>query len=391
MLHSLYATLPIFAGGVLNTIAVSVLIAMRMQTTPAYLWALLEIVIAALRLPLLVLGRREAPHGRQLLTDLYILLAVAWAASVGYGTFICVVSGDWIAATLACLSSAAMVGGICFRNFGAPRLVAVMIALSLGPCAIAAALSGHQILLLVMFQIPFYLISMSVAAFQLKQLLVRTMRAEMQNDHHARHDPLTGLLNRGGLARWSEERGNRKAVPTAVFYLDLDWFKNINDTFGHKAGDDVLARVADRLRALIGDSAEIARLGGDEFVVIAENISRDEADHLGQKINAAIADEGYETAGQISFVGASVGTAHSFDHGNAFAELLDAADTAQNAAKSRNHGNAQRRGAPKGATPSHSRQRTRTCRATIGPARMGSFAAMRRVRRRLSSHTGHHG
>lgn len=222
LLHSLYASLPIFAGGVLNTVAVSALVAARMHTTAAYLWVALEVLLAAARLPALVLGRKAIAQGRRGPTDIYISLAVLWAASVGYGTFMCVASGDWVAASLACLSAAAMVGGICFRNFGAPRLVAVMIGLSLGPCAVAAAFSGQPVLLLVMFQIPFYLISMSAAAFQLNRLLVRTMRAEMINDHHARHDPLTGLLNRSGLARWAEDRMGHGHGALAVFYLDLD-------------------------------------------------------------------------------------------------------------------------------------------------------------------------
>ncbi|MCC2975617.1 GGDEF domain-containing protein [Sphingomonas sp. PL-96] len=335
LLHSLYASLPIFAGGVLNTIAVSALIAMRMQSTAAYLWVALELLLAAVRLPALLVGRKAVAEGRRGPTDLYISLAVLWAASVGYGTFICVASGDWIAATLACLSAAAMVGGICFRNFGAPRLVAVMIALSLGPCAVAAALSGQPVLLLVMFQIPFYLISMSAAAFQLNRLLVRTMRAEMINDHHARHDPLTGLLNRNGLARWAQDRVGRSHAQLAVFYLDLDWFKNINDTLGHKAGDAVLVSVAERLREIAGQTAEVARLGGDEFVLVARDIGRDDAEQLKEQICTAIGARGYFVAGQRVHVGASVGVALSPEQGADLPALLEVADLALQQAKSR--------------------------------------------------------
>src|SRR3546814_5370645 len=102
-------------------------------------------------------------------------------------SFISVLSGDWVAATLACLSSAAMVGGIAFRNFAAPRLVALMILLSLGPCAVGGAMSGQPILLVATFQIPFYLVSMTIAAFRLNRMLVATMRAEHANRHRARH------------------------------------------------------------------------------------------------------------------------------------------------------------------------------------------------------------
>jgi diguanylate cyclase (GGDEF)-like protein len=334
LLLSLYAGLPIFAGGVLNTIAVSALIAARMQSPAAYLWVGLELLLAAVRLPTLLIGRRAVAEGRRGPTDLYILLAVMWAGSVGYGTFMCVASGDWIAATLACLSAAAMVGGICFRNFGAPRLVAVMIGLSLGPCAVAAALSGEPVLLLVMFQIPFYLISMSAAAFHLNRQLVRTMRAEMINDHHARHDPLTGLLTRGGLARWAESRAGRSEARLAVFYLDLDWFKSINDTLGHKAGDEVLVSVAERLRDVGHGCAQVARLGGDEFVLVAEDMCHDDVDLLEQRISTAIGGQGYFVAGQMVHVGASIGVALSQEHGRELAGLLDVADMALHHAKS---------------------------------------------------------
>jgi diguanylate cyclase (GGDEF)-like protein len=334
LLHSLYASLPIFAGGVLNTIAVSALIAARMQSTAAYVWVALELLLAAIRLPVLFAGRKAVANGRRGPTDLYISLAVFWAASVGYGTFMCLASGDWIAATLACLSAAAMVGGICFRNFGAPRLVAVMIALSLGPCAVAAALSGQPVLLLVMFQIPFYLVSMSAAAFHLNRLLVRTMRAEMINDHHARHDPLTGLLNRGGLARWAENRTALSDSHLAVFYLDLDRFKSINDTLGHKAGDGVLVGVAERLQNLAAGSVQVARLGGDEFALVAEGLCRADADQFKRRISAAIGEQGYFVAGRTVHVGASVGVALSQEHGGELGLLLEVADMALNEAKS---------------------------------------------------------
>lgn len=336
LLRSLYSTLPIFAGGVLNTIAVSAVVAARMQTPAAYLWVAMEVVLAGLRLPALYFGRKAVMEGRRGPTDFYITLAVMWAASVGYGTFMCVISGDWVAASLACLSAAAMVGGICFRNFGAPRLVAVMIALSLGPCAVAAVLSGQPILLLVMFQIPFYLVSMSSAAFQLNRLLVRTMRAEMINDHHARHDPLTGLLNRNGLSRWAEESAARPEAGLALLYLDLDWFKTINDTLGHKAGDAVLVAVGKRLQEIGGNNVRVARIGGDEFVLVAENIGREGAEQLKERVCQAIAGHAYLVAGQNVHVGASIGVALSDDHDGTLSELLEVADMALHRAKTRN-------------------------------------------------------
>ncbi|OTP73140.1 diguanylate cyclase/phosphodiesterase (GGDEF & EAL protein) with PAS/PAC sensor(s) [Caballeronia sordidicola] len=146
LIGSLFGTLPIFAGGVLNTIAVSIAITMR-EPTPAFIaWVVLEVLLCGTRLVLLVAAHRASRRGQPTYTDVYLLLGVLWGASVGYGAFISILSTDWIAATLSCLSAAAMVGGICFRNFGAPRLVAIMILLSLGPCCIAAAMSKELIL-----------------------------------------------------------------------------------------------------------------------------------------------------------------------------------------------------------------------------------------------------
>ena len=93
-----------------------------------------------------------------------------------------------------------MVGGICFRNFGAPRLAGTMIVMSLGLCLPGAALAGEPLLFLVFAQAPMYLFAMTAAAFRLNKMLVATMRGERENDHRARHDALTGLQNRMGLA-----------------------------------------------------------------------------------------------------------------------------------------------------------------------------------------------
>jgi hypothetical protein len=107
LVASLFGTLPIFAGGVLNTLAVSALVAWRMPQKPFLLWCVLECGICLTRLLVLVIAQRAAAARRRTPTDLYILLGLAWAASVGYGTFISLTSGDWVVATLACLSATA--------------------------------------------------------------------------------------------------------------------------------------------------------------------------------------------------------------------------------------------------------------------------------------------
>ena len=159
------------------------------------------------------------------------------------------ISGDWVIATLACVSSAAMVGGICFRNFGAPRLSAAMILLSLGPVPLGAIFASEPILWLTLLQTPLYLFSMTASGFRLNANLVSTMRAEQDNERRARRDALTDLLNCNGLERAIEAKCSQRQSGTeqfALLYIDLDGFKAVNDRHGHAIGDRLLQKLAVR-------------------------------------------------------------------------------------------------------------------------------------------------
>jgi len=307
LVGTLFGTLPIFFGGVFNTVAVAWVLARRHGTLPFELWLIAEVVVCAVRFGTLTISRRRAAQGKRTPTDFYILLAPLWGATVGYGALVSAMSRDWVSATLAFLSAAAMVGGICFRNFAAPRLVAVMICLSLGPCCIGALLGGEPVLLLTLLQIPFYVFAMSIAARHLNAMLISTMKAERENSHRARHDALTGLLNRDGLFSATGRSGASliKAGMT-VFFVDLDGFKSINDAHGHKAGDMLLMQVASRLRMLASTGAWVARMGGDEFVIIDPRVDR--APHEWASLVTGAIERPFELApGLLVNVGASVG------------------------------------------------------------------------------------
>ena len=89
-------------------------------------------------------------------------------------------------------------------------------------------------------------------------------KARAEALHRATHDPLTGLANRALFA----ERLERSPLPLALLALDLDRFKQVNDTLGHEAGDELLKQVAKRLNTVVGDKGIVARFGGDEFMVL---------------------------------------------------------------------------------------------------------------------------
>jgi diguanylate cyclase (GGDEF)-like protein/PAS domain S-box-containing protein len=160
----------------------------------------------------------------------------------------------------------------------------------------------------------------------------------------ALHDPLTGLANRtllGERMREAIERtralgATRASQPVddvvlpslAVFLLDLDDFKEVNDRFGHDAGDDVLMAVGRRLVATVRPSDTVARLGGDEFVVICElERGPEEMEAVAERLTAALS-EPYSIDGRIVQVGASVGGVLTEDLQADPSKLLSQADDA---------------------------------------------------------------
>ncbi len=110
--------------------------------------------------------------------------------------------------------------------------------------------------------------------------------------HRALHDPLTGLPNRQLILDRAEQmlvRSRRSGHPVAAFFIDLDNFKDANDTLGHEAGDRLLQAVAGRFVAMLRADDTVGRLGGDEFVVLAEGISLDAgAEPIAERIRQAL-------------------------------------------------------------------------------------------------------
>jgi diguanylate cyclase (GGDEF)-like protein len=338
LIAALFGSLPVFAGGVINSTLVAAAIAARMQTAPFVAWLIFDLAVCLARLIALVVARRAALQGRETPTDLYLLLSVAWSGCVGYGAMVSLTSGDWVVATLACLTGAAMVGGICFRNFGAPRLASAMILASLGPCLYGALTSGEPLLYVVAIQAPVYIYAMTAAAFKLNKMFVATMRSERENDHRARHDVLTGLTNRTGLIDAVEAKLKDGDSKLALLFLDLDGFKTVNDTFGHAAGDQLLKIVAGNLSRQLRAGDVAARIGGDEFVVLAEGMTPERAIALGDQLIAAVTRSYTVGDSMPAAISVSIGIAMAPEHGNCVEDLMAVADAALYDAKSSGKG-----------------------------------------------------
>jgi diguanylate cyclase (GGDEF)-like protein/PAS domain S-box-containing protein len=160
-------------------------------------------------------------------------------------------------------------------------------------------------------------------------------KTEAKIAYMAHHDPLTGLFNR---AQFTERLDGaltrvRRGEQLAVLFLDLDQFKQVNDTRGHLAGDELLKAVADRLRGCVREIDTVARLGGDEFAIIQTAIKKPaETSALADRIRAAIKAP-YDFGDLQAVVGVSIGISHAPHDATASAELMKRADLALYKAK----------------------------------------------------------
>jgi diguanylate cyclase (GGDEF)-like protein len=159
-------------------------------------------------------------------------------------------------------------------------------------------------------------------------------------EHIAMHDALTSLPNRALLMdrlNQSISNAQRRKRSLALLMLDLDRFKEINDTLGHLTGDALLQQVGARLRNVLRDSDTVARLGGDEFAVLLPNVSDTNALRIAAAIHERL-EKVYEVYEHSLYVGVSIGVAVFPQHGETSESLLQHADVAMYMAKRSNSG-----------------------------------------------------
>jgi diguanylate cyclase (GGDEF)-like protein len=161
-------------------------------------------------------------------------------------------------------------------------------------------------------------------------------RADLQDSYDqsrqaALHDPLTGLPNRVLMLERLEHailRGRRSGHTTAVFFLDLDEFKLVNDTYGHRVGDELLVAVAQRLTGVLRPGDSVARLSGDEFVIVCEDLEYcSDADEIAVRFHDALAQPFVLSRVELQ-IDASVGTAFTGRGSDEPEDLIHDADLA---------------------------------------------------------------
>ena len=178
--------------------------------------------------------------------------------------------------------------------------------------------------------------------------LFTQVRSNLENIHVlAMFDPVTGLPNRMSFCRQVEQLLAEKEGkdPAALFFLDLDGFKAVNDTLGHAAGDQLLARVAGRLRAVMLEQVEsgmgeavVGRLAGDEFTLFFPAMpTRAAAERIARALQFALGER-FDLGAQLIDLGASIGVAYYPEHGDTLPALLRSADIAMYRAKNNGRG-----------------------------------------------------
>jgi diguanylate cyclase (GGDEF)-like protein/PAS domain S-box-containing protein len=162
--------------------------------------------------------------------------------------------------------------------------------------------------------------------------ITEAKQREQELAHAARHDALTGLLNRAAFDRLLAEH-IATARPLAVFYVDLDYFKALNDFAGHATGDLALKSVAEGILGCLPPSVHAARLGGDEFALLVPDCDAAQAERLAGAVLAAVRDADLGSTAASRKLAASIGIAFVSDENTAVADALACADDACYAAK----------------------------------------------------------
>jgi len=298
----------------------------------AWAWLLVSMALVAWR-SLLPLWERR--HDR--MYPVYRVMPPAGLAMVsfGVGCALCLRTENIALATMALSGQMGVLAGIATRWAALPRIaVAVMAASVLPPMVVLMAAGGANILAGI--ALGFAAAVIASFLFQNRAALHAAISSGELLRRKAQTDHLTGLANRAELmqrmadacAELPDPDSRVRGRSFAVLYIDLDGFKAVNDSHGHATGDEILQRVSDALRRVVGPEELVARIGGDEFVALLRDADGLAARGVADEIIEAIAREHRLADGRAVRIGCSVGVSTAPEQGREPEILLARADAA---------------------------------------------------------------
>ena len=270
---------------------------------------------------------------------IYEIGAWAYAGLLGLMTLLALLRTDnSLYHLLAAMLTTGYAAGICGRNAGRPVIAIGQLALASVPVSVGLFISDDPLRWVLAFVNCAFMIGMVDITLQTYSAVLKAMMATQEQrglterfEQLARFDAMTGLENRGSfqtrLQAELEAVESGEAGELAVLWIDLDRFKEINDSLGHPTGDGVLCGVARQLSSVVEGRGSVARFGGDEFVLLARGSKPYFAEELAREVMRGLAIPMMVEGASIQVTG-SIGAAVAPGHGTDVDTLLQHADMA---------------------------------------------------------------
>ncbi|KQN05037.1 histidine kinase [Sphingobium sp. Leaf26] len=347
LVESLYASPRSLTIGAVTGVAVGIVISTMSAAGPIQLVVTALCLVATLRVISAVFFHRQLVRGTAVASRswelIYELGAWGYAGLLGLMSFVTLLgSPNPVTHMLSVSMATGYAGGISGRNAGRVQIAIGQVCLTLLPTATGLWLqgsTGYRVLSVAMVMMVLGLAEISSTIHRIVvQALVgkreKSLLAE-KFERLARFDSLTGLENRMAMQMRLREifdANQKRNDAVTILWMDIDRFKEINDSLGHMVGDQLLRSVAERLTDVVQGRGRIARFGGDEFVVICPDMDRVTAAALAQEIIGYFA-HGFDLSDNHLQVTASIGYAVAPQDGRDMDELMQHADLALYEAK----------------------------------------------------------
>ncbi|WP_231746260.1 putative bifunctional diguanylate cyclase/phosphodiesterase [Sphingobium baderi] len=347
LVETLYASPASLTIGAVTGTAVGIVIANLSQDPTIDAIVAAVCIVAALRVVTAIFFHRQLVRGTAVASRVWELVyelgAWAYAGLLGLMSFATLVaSGNSVMHMLSVSMATGYAGGISGRNAGRVHIAIGQVCLALLPTATGLWLegsTGYRVLAVAMVMMILGLAEISSTTHRIVVQALKGKRDQSalaeKFERLARYDSLTGLENRMAMQMrlqdiFDNHMSSHDAV--AILWMDIDRFKEINDSLGHIVGDQLLRIVAQRLKEVVRDNGWIARFGGDEFVIICPNADRLTAQTMSREIIEYFA-HGFGIGDHHLEVTASIGYAVAPQDGRHMDELMQHADIALYEAK----------------------------------------------------------